>query len=81
MPLDLYADGSLFLSYKAAIPRLYTDVAETLSRTRLRAWPTTKLQAIACDTPCRRPVSWKTSVAAFHAADTVIACSRCGTIQ
>jgi transposase len=28
---------------------MYTDVAETLSRTRLRAWPTTKLQAIACD--------------------------------
>jgi hypothetical protein len=47
---DLHADGSLFLSYEAAIPRLYTDVAETLSRTRLRAWLTTKLQAIACDT-------------------------------
>jgi hypothetical protein len=49
IPPDLHADGSLFLSYEAAIPRLYTDVAETLSRTRLRAWPTIKLQAIACD--------------------------------
>jgi hypothetical protein len=28
---------------------LYTDVAETLFRTRFRAWPTTKIQAIACD--------------------------------
>ena len=36
-------------SYEAAIPRLYTDVAETLFRTTLRAWPTTKIQAIACD--------------------------------
>jgi hypothetical protein len=44
-----YEDGSLFLSYKAIIPRLYTDVAETLFRTRLRAWPTTKMKAIACD--------------------------------
>jgi hypothetical protein len=46
---DLHADRSLFLRYKAVIPRLYTDVAETLSRTRLRAWLITKLQAIACD--------------------------------
>jgi hypothetical protein len=53
MPPDLHANGSLFLSYKAAIPKLYTDVAETLSRTRLRAWPTTKLQAIACDSIVR----------------------------
>jgi hypothetical protein len=52
IPPDLHADGSLFLSYEAAIPRLYTDIAETLSRTRLRAWPTTKLQAIACDSRC-----------------------------
>jgi hypothetical protein len=52
MPTDLFPEvmrTDLF-SYEAAIPRLYINVAETLFRTRLRAWPTTKIQAIACDT-------------------------------
>ncbi|KAL4755726.1 uncharacterized protein BDW70DRAFT_165177 [Aspergillus foveolatus] len=51
MPTDLFPEvmrTDLF-SYEAAIPMLYIDVAETLFRTRLRAWPTTKIQAIACD--------------------------------
>ena len=52
MPADLFPEVTRtdLFSYEAAISRLYTDVAETLFRTRLRAWPTTKIQAIACDT-------------------------------
>jgi hypothetical protein len=52
MPADLFPEVTRtdLFSYEAAIPRLYTDVAETLFRTRLRTWPTTKIQAIACDT-------------------------------
>jgi hypothetical protein len=46
---DLHVDRSLFLSYKAIIPKLYTDIAETVSRTRLRARLTTKLQVITCN--------------------------------
>ena len=51
MPTDLFPEVTRtdLFSYEAAIPRLYIDVAEILFRTRLRAWPTTKIQAIACD--------------------------------
>jgi hypothetical protein len=57
MPTDLFPEVTRtdLFSYEAAIPRLYTDVAETLFRTRLRAWPTTKIQAIACDRRLHQP--------------------------
>ena len=74
MPTDLFPEVTRtdLFSYEAAILRLYTGVAKTLFRTRLRAWPTTKIQAIACGTMllnsfmyCLKPLLYNPQVLLF----------------